>query len=223
MTAAVAKVREVIVIPLAARREALFLFGMIGLIILLMGIRFSCVRTTTSKTSIKPYQQKDASLKNQAPILYRSLLSVVEDIIDIRDETGKWPEVKSLKAEILPPFAVDFLPAGVRGFAWEIRRGEGWVDYYGVNKDVGKPEKEAIDPLENSFMLRFIDLKSKEHPHPHLASDNDPSRRFSHQIWMYPEPRKYPGEDVKAKGWKWIIGSSDPLSSKLEISEKPGQ
>jgi len=215
--------KEVVVQPLAARREALGLAGMIGLIILIMSLRFGAVEKTTTRESLQSYQQKDTVLQNQAPILYRSLLSVVGDIVDLYSDTGTWPDVSSLREETLPPFAADFLPPALRGYHWTRHAENGWVDYFGINEDIDGSEKENLDPLENSFILRIIDLSSQTHPHPHLGLDNDPEMKFSQQVWMYPETRKYPGEDIMGKGWKWIISSSDPSSSKLAISEQPAQ
>ncbi len=125
MTAPTRNVREVIVLPLAAKREALGLICMIGFIIMLMAIRFATIEKTITKEVLKQYQQKDTELESQAPILYRSLLSVVEEIKDIYTESGSWPEVDVLRDETLPPFATNFLPAGVRGYGWTLHVGNG--------------------------------------------------------------------------------------------------
>ena len=210
--------KEVIVVPLAARREALALAGVILLIMLVMAVRFSAVRVTVQADSLKPYQRKDIALKNQAPLLYRSLRGVTGDIIDLREESGQWPEVELLQDEALPPFAAEFLPVGLRGYVWTRHVGPGWVDYFGVYQEVSAAIKKGLDPLEDSFMLRIIDLRSESHPHPHEISDNDAARSFSSQVWMYPGRRSYPGENVAAKGWKWIVSSSDE-----KIYEKPGE
>lgn len=215
-------IREVFVQPLAARREAVGLAGVIGLIIVLMAFRFSAIQQTTVRESRKAYQQKDTVLQNQAPILYRSLLSVVGDVTDLYSDTRTWPDVDLLREETLPPFAADFLPPSLRGYQWARHAQDGWVDYFGVNEDIEKQESSGVDPLENSFVLRIIDLSSKTHPHPHSGLDNDPEMKFSYQVWMYPETRTYPGEEIVDKGWKWIISSNDP-SSALTVSEQPGQ
>jgi len=198
--------REVLVVPLAARREALALTGAILLIMLLMGLRFYLLPSNSKDVQALPaYQVKDITLKNQAPLLYRSLLSAIADIQDLRDEFGKWPTVAELKDEALPPFASNFLPMGLRGFHWAGYLHQGWVDYYGFNKDVGSEEKQGSDPLENSFVLRIIDLQSENHPHPHLGRDDDSKIRYSAQIWMNPQSVEYPGASLVAKGWKWIV------------------
>lgn len=207
--------REVLVIPLAARREALALIAVIFLIIVLMGVRFSLLPTSKgSSRSLQPYQIKDTILKSQAPTLYRSLLGVVGDILDLKEETGDWPDIALLKEEALPPFASNFLPMALRGYVWEKHASEGWVDYYGVNSDVGKEEKEAVDPLENSFILRIIDLKSEDHPHPHFGKHDDPKALFNFQVWINPQPTEYPAGSLVEKGWKWIVRSGAPVDGK---------
>ncbi|HEB69907.1 MAG TPA: hypothetical protein ENI88_09860 [Desulfobulbus sp.] len=200
--------RVVLVAPLAARREALALIGAICLIILLMGVRFSLLPSAKdSRLSMQPYQMSDIYLKSQAPVLYRSLLGVVGDILDLREETGDWPDVGQLKKEALPPFATAFLPTALRGYVWERHGGKGWVDYYGINSDVGKADKEAVDPLANSFILRIIDLKSKDHPHPHFGRHNDPKMLYTFQVWTNPQTVDYPAGSLVERGWKWIIRS----------------
>ncbi len=212
------KPKEVIVAPLAARREALALCGVIALIMLLMAGRFSAIRITAPVKSLKSFQQKDIFLKNQAPLLYRALRGVAGDIIDLREETGQWPDITLLQSEALPPFAAEFLPAGLRGYVWTCHVGKGWVDYFGVYGDVEAAKKRGLDPMDNSFLLRIIDLNREEHPHPHLDQDNDKGIRFTSQVWMYPAGRTYPGENVVQKGWKWIVDATDQ-----KIYEKTGE
>ena len=216
-------IREVLVVPLAARREALILLVIISLIILLMALRFSLVRSDDSVASLKSYQLSDLYLKNQAPVLYRALLGSVGDILDLREENGGWPDIDLLKSEALPPFASNFLPIGLRGFVWHRHTAEGWVDYYGINGDVSSADKKGADPLENSFILRIIDLQSENHPHPHFGQDNDPERRFSYQIWMNPQVAEYPGQALVERGWKWIVSSGASRSRGADVvSEQPG-
>jgi len=217
------RVKEVFVVPLSARREAFALCCMLAVILLLMIVRFSLISKTDTGQMLKSYQRIDGVLQNQAPTLYRSLLSVVGDILFLHEEDGKWPDIDVLKSEALPPFANNFLPPGLKGYAWTFYKQEGWVDYFGVNKNIKEQKDEGIDPLENTFLLRIIDLHSKNHPHPHSGRDNDPKQRYSYQIWMYPEVRSYPGEPLKEKGWKWIVSPNDPNNSGDQevISEKP--
>lgn len=216
--------REVKVMPLAARREALLLIAVLAVIILLMAVRFSAVSVADNESSVMVYQQQDSLLKNQAPTMYRSLHSVAGDIVDLKEDNGIWPDVDMLRNEALPPFADYFLPAGLRGYVWSRHEGEGRVDYYGVNKDTEIEEKQALDPLETSFLLRIIDLQNKEHPHPHYGRDSEAAQRYVFQIWVYPGMQQYPGTALIEKGWKWIINATDSgVNSAGSISEKSGE
>ncbi len=49
--------REVKVMPLAARREALLLIAALAVIVLLMAVRFSAVRVADNESTLKMYQQ----------------------------------------------------------------------------------------------------------------------------------------------------------------------
>ncbi len=204
--------KVVIVRPLSARREAVALACLLGLILALMAGRFYSVRKKGLDAShLEPYQQKDLFLKNQAPIMYRSLCSVAGDILDIFQDEGSWPSVKRLEEEELPPFAKDFLPPGLKGYVWKMYPGQGWVDYFGINKDVGKKARAGFDPLKDSFVLRIIDLRGAARPPgPYVENKTDQGKRFTWQVWIYPAPRDYPGaQKLIDKGWKWIVNSNN--------------
>lgn len=218
------KYKEFLVEPKGARREALSLVGVIGLIVLLMGLRFSQVGSDASSEHIRPYQIKDLHLKNQAPTLYRSLLGGVADVVTLRKKNGSWPSINTLKEEVLPPFANIFLPIDLRGFVWKVYEGDGYVDYFGINAGAAAAKKKGGDPLENSFILRIVDLQSEQHPHPHLGKDNNVGERFTSQIWMNPQITDYPGEKLVERGWKWIVAvNSMAGEKKMVLSEEPGQ
>jgi len=213
--------REVLVQPKAALREALILVGMIVLIILLMSVRFSLIGSKDTRAKAQSYQINNLNLKAQAPVIYRALLGVVADVVDLREEAGNWPDVNTLKEEALPPFADVFLPNGLRGFAWEKYEGAGWVDYYGINTTAATDKREGGDPLENSFILRIIDLHNDAHPHPHFGEDSNKQIRFTAQIWINPQIIEHPGVNLIERGWKWIITNSSIDENVL--SEQPGQ
>lgn len=213
--------KEVVVAPLDARREAIALLAVIAVIVLLMALRFSLVNSTNVKQRLRPYQRFDTVLEGQQPVLYRSLLSVVEEVVDLRDQEGEWPDVAFLEREHVPPFDKSFLPVALKTYVWS-RHGHGsWVDYFGQNP---RREDESSSAHERvSFLLRIIDLHTDSHPHPHPGTDYDPNMRFAVQVWLYPDKRNYPGERLVEFGWKWIVGSSDPsLAGSQEISETPG-
>ncbi len=216
--------KEVFVVPLAARREAMGLCIMIAVIIALMVFRFSHVAGIKTNEIMKSYQRMDRVLEDQDPIMYRSLLSVVGEMTDLREDEGKWPSIDFLKEESIPPFANDFLPTGLKGYKWTIHDNGNWVDYYGVNLEKAKAAKAKEEPEPVTFILRIIDLQAGEHPHPHAGSDQNKKDKYSSQVWLSTETEDYPGEDVQKRGWKWIISATDSTLIKgKKISEKPGQ
>ncbi len=207
-------IKEVIVPPLAAGRELLGLMVAIILIVLLAGLRFAQVAPKHGKTENKSYQIRDIRLKNQAPELYRSLLGSVGDITWSYESDGDWPDVSLLEEQSLPPFAKNFLQVGLRGFTWEQHRGATWIDYYGVNENVARTEKEGADPLENSFILRIIDLQAETYPYPYIPSENQ-ENRFSAQIWINQQTVDYPEGSLAERGWKWIISGNTASAEKI--------
>lgn len=214
-------VRKVYVGPLEARREMLAVCGMIIVVIALMAFRFSIVASTSTDETLKSYQRFDGVLESQVPILYRSLLSSVGEICDLRDIEGAWPSADSLKEESIPPFAADFLPVGLQHYTWTRHDGGTWVDYYGTSEADAETLK-AMDHEPVSLVLRIIDLRGKQHPHPHVGIDNDPDITYATQVWIYFDKRPYPGEEMIKKGWKWIISANDPfLGAGKVISESP--
>jgi hypothetical protein len=213
--------RSVLVQPKAARREALILLGAIALVTFLMGVRFSMIRSKDTHIRTLSYQINNLNLKFQAPVMYRALLGVVADVVALREKAGYWPDIDTLRDEVLPPFASGFLPNGLRGFAWERHEGTGWVDYFGFNAAAVSEKKEGGDPLENSFILRIIDLQSVEHPHPHFGKDTNERTRFTAQIWMNPKTVDYPKTTFVECGWKWIVAKN--TTDEDVLSEKAGQ
>lgn len=212
--------KEVVIEPLEARREAIALLGAIVVIVLLMALRFSLVTGTKVHQRLRPYQRLDTVLKGQQPVVYRSLLSVVDEVIDLRDQEGQWPAVELLRREHVPPFDKSFLPVALKSYVWSRHGGDSWVDYFGQNPRRADQTSSAHEPV--SFLLRIIDLHTKYHPHPHPGIDYDPNMRFAAQVWIYPAKRPYPGERPVEFGWKWVVGRSDrSLGASQEISETP--
>ena len=213
--------REVLIAPLEARREAMALLGVIVLIAFLMTLRFSLLTGKKAQQGLKAYQRPDTVLTGQQPVLYRALLSVVDEVIDLRDQEGAWPDVEFLGREHVPPFDKSFLPVALKSYVWSRHEGDSWVDYFGENPR--RPEEDSSAHEPTSFLLRIIDLHTGDHPHPHPGIDYDPSMRFAAQVWSYPAKRPYPGARVVEFGWKWIVGPSDrSLWANQEISEAPG-
>lgn len=208
--------KEVIVAPLAAGREVLGLAVVICCIFLLAGLRYAQVAPTEDVAAKKSYQIQDIRLKNQAPVLYRSLLGAVDSITWTYEAAGNWPEISELQTESLPPFVGDFLPAGLRGFSWEMHQGETWVDYYGSNKEIVQEEKQGTDPLENSFILRIIDLRAGQYPYPYIQDAQED--RFTAQIWINPQIVDYSVGPLVERDWKWVVSGSSAVNGKVTES-----
>ncbi len=218
--------RLVYVNPLSAKKEAFFLLAAIGVVIALMGLRFYAVNKAEGRRSaLQPFQQKDLFLKNQAPAMYRALCSVASDILDIYQQEGIWPDVTELQQEELPPFSKEFLPSGLKGYVWSRYIGPGRVDYFGINKQTDGTAKKVSDPLQDSFILRIIDLQNPGHPYPVSVNKKDQKERFTTQVWIYPGPRNYPpAGNLVATGWKWILSASDIADGKnRNVVESPGK
>ncbi|MCW5212088.1 hypothetical protein VU04_04170 [Desulfobulbus sp. TB] len=206
--------KEVIVAPLAAGREVVGLTIVFCCIFLFVGLRYMQVAPKEDATAKVSYQIKDIRLKNQAPVLYRSLLGAVDSITWSYEAAGKWPEINDLQSESLPPFVGDFLPAGLRNFSWERRQGATWIDYYGANKQVTQEEKKGADPLENSFILRIIDLEAGLYPFPYMQNTEE-NDRFSAQIWINPQVVEYPQGSLVEQGWKWVVSGNAAINQKI--------
>ena len=202
--------KEVIVAPLAAGREVSGLTVALCCIFLLAGMRYVQVAPKDDLTVKKSYQIQDIRLKNQAPVLYRSLLGAVDSITWTYEALGNWPEITELQTESLPPFVGDFLPAGLRGFSWEMHQGDSWVDYYGADKGADRNEKKGADPLENSFILRIIDLQAGKYPYPYIQDTQE--NRFSAQIWINNQIVDYSEGSLAERGWKWVV-SANPVGN----------
>jgi hypothetical protein len=203
-------VKELVVPPLAAGRETLGLLVALCVILLLAGLRVIAVAPKQSNHELQAYQLLDIKLKNQAPVLYRALLSAVDSITWLRESEGQWPNVATLQQESLPPFADRFLPTGLRGFfRWEEEQGATWVDYYGSSKNaVAAAEKAGADPLESSFILRIIDRQAGSYPYPVAPQEKGQENRFSAQIWINTNNAAYSQGPLDQRGWKWILSSS---------------
>jgi hypothetical protein len=208
--------KEVIVAPLAAGREVAGLVVVICCLLLLAGLRHAQVAPKEDIAAKKSYQIQDIRLKNQAPVLYRSLLGAVDSITWTYEAAGAWPAISELQTESLPPFVGDFLPAGLRGFSWEMYQGKTWVDYYGVNKKVAQDEQQGADPLENSFILRIIDLRAGQYPYPFVQGSQED--RFTAQIWINPQSVDYSEGPLAERGWKWIVSGNAAVNGKVTES-----
>ena len=194
--------KEVLVAPLDARRETLWLLLGIGLIVLLMCLRFFMFSGKSEEKFLRSYQRLDNILTtNDQRIIYQALLSCVREVEMMRDKEGVWPEAELLQMEQIPPFDIQFLPKSAKDFIWSSYDGVSWIDYVGQNQSGKTPV---------TFLLRLIDLHAEYHPHPHPGIDYDPNMKVAVQIWIYPEPnRPYPGERLPEASWYWVVRPDD--------------
>ena len=200
--------REVVVASHPAGRETVYLLLAILVILLLMALRFSLLDKGEDRKGLKSYQIADIRLKSQAPALYRALAGSARDILFLHEDEGSWPDVEDLRQEGIPPFAPELLPAGLRGFHWEIHQSPGVVDYFGVNRQespAANQASRASDPLKNSFLLRIIDVQSSEHPYPYCQGAAEEASRYSIQVWVNPQITDYPVSGPIQRGWKWVV------------------
>jgi hypothetical protein len=196
--------KEVLVRPLAAGREIIGLLLVLCLLFLGAGLRFVQLAPTKTKAALQPYQMLDIRLQDQAPVLYRALLTAAESIVWNREMTGSWPSASELQEERVPPFAEHFLPKALQGFHWEHHIGNTWVDYYGVNRNTAAAQAAGADPLTKSFILRLIDLKAGDYPYPTVQQEGP----LSVQIWINQQTVDYPQGSLIERGWKWVISAA---------------
>ncbi len=190
-----------VVKPYTARTESLLVLAACLLVIVLMGLRFFWLQQHADKIQLQPYQTLDTILTLPQRTLYRNLYASVDDIIELRNQGGWWPETSLLKQEIIPPFATRLLPAALQNYIWAGYDGGSWIDYLGSHPD-----------QDVTFILRLIDLHAGYHPHPHPGVDYDPNVLIAVQIWYFPAAaRPYPGERLPEAGWYWLMQENDPL------------
>ncbi|MDP8225874.1 MAG: hypothetical protein P9L99_21110 [Candidatus Lernaella stagnicola] len=215
-TAPSADLKVKIVEPLASRRETFFVLAAICVIVLLMALRFAAVGGDDKTQYIRPYQRLDSILSGKQRTLYQSMLASTEDVIELREREGQWPEAALLEIETVPPFDEKFLPPSLRGLTWTEHDGNSWVDYIG--QDPNQDDQENI-----TYILRVIDLHAEYHPHPHPGLDYDPNQKVAVQVWVFPQPaRPYPGERLPEAGWWWVVGPNDPSLSPDAVQTTPG-
>ncbi len=187
--------------PYSPQRELLLLIACCLCIVSTVSLRFYRLAQQPVLIHLQPYQHIDTILTPLQRTLYRNLYASINDIVDLRNQGGWWPEVSLLQQQLVPPFAEELLPRDLHGTVWTSYDGGSWVDYLGYHP------QHAI-----TFILRLIDLHAGYHPHPHPGVDYDPNRLTAVQVWYFPEPaRPYPGERLPDAGWFWLMQAHDPL------------
>jgi len=195
--------REVIVQPLNSSREAAWLLGFIGLLVLLVAVRVLLLPQQDVPLFMQSYHRLDTSLDDTERTLYQALLASRNDILLLWETREEWPSSALLDEEGVPPFAADMMPGALQGYSWTTYNRGPWVDYLGVNPQEGENMPSAL--------LRVINLHADFHPHPHPGIDYDPDQKVAFQIWMHPRGnQKYAGMQLAEFGWSWIVSPDDP-------------
>lgn len=127
--------------------------------------------------------------------LYQALLVSADAIFGLKKKSGIWPEVATLAAEELPPFAQALLPGEARGLDWK-RRAEGAsADYAG------------LDPAgrRTAFLLRLSEKSAAglDQSIPSRAAHARP--RLAAEVWILKGGTALPGAFPAAEGWYQLV------------------
>ena len=152
-----------------------------------------------------PYQHliRDASSNEQR--IFRELQEGLLEAERIRAQTGRWPDVSTLEAEGIPPFAAD--PTQQVDYKWTSVRQDWATNYIGV----------PSDPSEPAWVLVILE------PEPGAPPDPAPNDETHHRlpdgttlhvsIWNMPEAKRRSGFAAlrlpQNEGWtNWLVGSN---------------
>ena len=151
-----------------------------------------------------PYQKliRDAPSNDQR--VFRELQEGLLEAERIRAQTGHWPDVKTLEAEGIPPFAPD--PTRKTDYNWTSVRQDWATNYLGV----------PADPSQPAWVLVILE------PEPGAPADPAPNDETHHRlpdgttlhvsIWNMPEEKRRSGFTAlrlpQNEGWtNWLVGS----------------
>jgi len=160
-----------------------------------------------SQTGLLPYQQliRDAPPNEQR--IYRELQEGLLEAERIRAETGRWPDVATLEAQGIPPFARD--PTQKIAYTWTSVRQDWATNYLGVPSDSSQP----------AWALVILE------PEPGTPPDPAPNDETHHRlpdgttlhvsIWNMPEEKRRSGFAAlrlpQNDGWtNWLVGQNGP-------------
>jgi len=160
---------------------------------------------TAPAAGLLPYQRliRDASPGEQR--VFRELQEGLLEAERIRSQTGHWPDVATLEAEGIPPFAPD--PTQKTGYKWSSVRQDWATNYIGV----------PSDRLQPAWVLVILE------PEPGAPADPAPNDETHHRlpdgttlhvsIWNIPEEKRRSGFAAlrlpQNDGWtNWLVGSN---------------
>jgi hypothetical protein len=157
------------------------------------------------QAGLLPYQRliRDAAPAEQR--LFRELQEGLLEAERIRAQTGHWPDVTTLEAEGIPPFAAD--PTRKVDYKWTSVRQDWATNYLGV----------PADPSQPAWVLVILE------PEPGAPADPAPNDETHHRlpdgttlhvsIWSMPEEKRRSGFAAlrlpQNDGWtNWLVGTN---------------
>jgi hypothetical protein len=163
--------------------------------------------TGTPVAGLLPYQRliRDAQPADQR--IFRELQEGLLEAERIRAQTGHWPDVTTLAAEGVPPFAPD--PTQKVAYTWTSVRQDWATNYLGVPSDTS----------QLAWVLVILE------PEPGAPADPAPNDETHHRlpdgttlhvsIWNLKEERRRSGFAAlrlpQNDGWtNWLVGSNEP-------------
>ena len=158
-----------------------------------------------SQYGLLPYQKliRDAPPEEQR--VFRELQEGLLEAERIRAQTGHWPDVTTLEAEGIPPFALD--PTQKIAYKWSSVRQDWATNYLGVPSDASQP----------AWVLVILE------PEPGAPADPAPNDETHHRlpdgttlhvsIWTMPESKRRSGfvalKLPQNDGWtNWLVGNA---------------
>jgi hypothetical protein len=158
-----------------------------------------------SQYGLLPFQKliRDAPPEEQR--VFRELQEGLLEAERIRAQTGHWPDVSTLEAEGIPPFALD--PTQKIAYKWTSVRQDWATNYLGVPSDTSQP----------AWVLVILE------PEPGAPADPAPNDETHHRlpdgttlhvsIWNLPEGKRRSGFAAlrlpQNEGWtNWLVGNA---------------
>ncbi len=165
----------------------------------------STIANRELQIGLLPYQRliRDAPPADQR--VFRELQEGLLEAERIRAQTGRWPDVATLEAEGIPPFAAD--PTQKIEYKWTSVRQDWVTNYLGVPSDPSRP----------AWVLVILE------PEPGAPPDPAPNDETHHRlidgttlhvsIWNMPEEKRRSGFAAlrlpQNEGWtNWLVGSN---------------
>jgi hypothetical protein len=208
-----AEVRTVEVVPPSRRREADFVLGAAGAIVIGAILVIAPGGGAASGShDLLPFQ---VLFRDAPPAVQRMYREMQEGLLEAerrRGATGRWPAVEPLAAEGIPPFAPAHPP-----YRWRLAQGGSIVNYVGMSESDGaaflalvqEPDPNAVEPPATAPL---------DETHHRLADDT----LLHVSIWYRPGQLRPPSTDLvtepAAGGWIQVLVGGQPVASARSTS-----